>query len=109
MASSIIREVMTMPYLIQLADKPDSAPLRAAVRNAHLDYLDANKAKLLAAGALIEDDGSGGRGSVYIVDTDNRLEAERFLAGDPFQQAGLFATVTITRWRKAFFNRERLV
>ncbi len=98
-----------MPYLIQLSDKPDSGKLRAETRNAHLDYLDANKQLLLAAGALIEDDGSGGSGSIYIVDTDNRAEAERFLAGDPFHQVGLFGKVVITRWRKAFFNRERLV
>ncbi len=98
-----------MPYLIQLIDKADSASLRAATRDVHLAYLDANKHQLLAAGALIEDDGSGGSGSIYIVDTDSRAEAERFLAGDPFHQVGLFGKVTITRWRKAFFNQQRFV
>ena len=96
-----------MPYVIQLVDKPDSAKLRAEVRAVHLDYLDAHKDKLLAAGALIEDDGSGGSGSLYVVDTEDRKEAESFLSGDPFHKAGLFGKVTITRWRKAFFNKER--
>jgi uncharacterized protein YciI len=64
---------------------------------------------LLAAGALIEDDGTGGSGSLYIVDTEERAEAERVLAGDPFHQVGLFGEVTIPRWRKAFYNKERLV
>jgi uncharacterized protein len=98
-----------MPYVIQLVDKPDSGKLRADVRPAHLEYLNANKDKLLAAGAMIEDDGSGGSGSLYIVDTDERKEAERFLAGDPFHKAGLFGKVTITRWRKAFFNKVRVI
>ena len=98
-----------MPYMILMTDKADSAKLRSDTRAVHIDYLAANQDKLLAAGGLIEDDGSGGSGSLYIVDTDERKEAERFLHGDPFHQVGLFGQVTITRWRKAFFNKERLV
>lgn len=98
-----------MPYAIVTQDKPDSAQIRAATRPAHLEYLTANKDKLLAAGALIEDDGTGGSGGLIIVDTDERTEAERFIAEDPFTKAGLFRKVTVTRWRKAFFDRQRLV
>jgi uncharacterized protein len=64
---------------------------------------------LLAAGALIDDDGTGGNGGVLIVDTDSRAEAEKFINEDPFTKAGLFQKVTVTRWRKAFFNKERLI
>lgn len=98
-----------MPYVIQLKDKPDSFHIRTEVRPEHLDYLDANKHKLLAAGAVINDDGSGGHGGVIIVDTDDRKEAEDFIANDPFNKAGLFESVTVTRWRKAFYNFERFI
>lgn len=98
-----------MPYVILMTDKPDSAKLRAETRAPHIEYLDANRHKLLAAGALTEDDGTGGSGSLYIVDTDDRAEAERFLYGDPFYQVGLFGEVRITRWRKAFYNGQKLV
>jgi uncharacterized protein YciI len=98
-----------MPYAIQTVDKPGSAQVRAAARAAHLEYLTAHKDKLLAAGALIDDDGSGGHGGILIVDTDDRAEAERFVVEDPFTKAGLFLKVTVTRWRKAFFNKERLI
>lgn len=98
-----------MPYAIQTVDKPGSAQVRGAARTAHLEYLTAHKDKLLAAGALIDDDGSGGHGGILIVDTDDRAEAERFVAEDPFTKAGLFLKVTVTRWRKAFFNKERLI
>jgi hypothetical protein len=98
-----------MPYAIQTVDKPDSAQLRAATRAAHLEYLTARKHLLLAAGAVIDDDGTGGHGGILIVDTDDRAEAERFIAEDPFTKAGLFQSVTVVRWRKAFFNKERLV
>jgi len=98
-----------MPYAIITQDKAHSANVRAQARPAHLDYLTANQHKLLAAGALIDDDGTGGNGGILIIDTDERAEAERFIAEDPFTKAGLFERVTVTRWRKAFFNKERLI
>lgn len=98
-----------MPYVIITKDKPDSLDLRNQQRGAHLEYLDANTHRLLAAGALTDDDGSGGAGGVIIVDTDDRQEAEDFIAADPFTKAGLFETTRVVRWRKAFFNFERLV
>jgi uncharacterized protein len=93
-----------MPYVIQTTDKPDHAHVRAAARPAHLEYLEKHKGKLLAAGALLNDDGTGGYGGVLIVDVDDRKAAEDFIANDPFTKAGLFAKVTVTRWRKAYFN-----
>ncbi len=98
-----------MPYAIQTVDKPSRQMLRNQVREEHLRYLDANKHLLLAAGALISDDGTGGHGGILIVDTDDRAEAERFIAGDPFSKAGLFEKVTVTRWRKAYFDKQRLI
>ena len=98
-----------MPYAIQTKDKTGSSEVRTENRAAHIEYLTANKHKLLAAGALIEDDGTGGNGGLLIVDTDDRKEAERFIADDPFTKVGLFEKVTVTRWRKAFFNKERLI
>jgi uncharacterized protein YciI len=43
------------------------------------------------------------------VDTDVRREAEDFIAGDPFSKAGLFEKVTVTRWRKAYFNKQKFI
>jgi uncharacterized protein YciI len=98
-----------MPYAIQTQDKAGAEKVRADNRPAHLEYLTANQHLLLAAGALIDDDGTGGKGGILIVDTDDRKEAERFIDNDPFTTAGLFEKVTITRWRKAFFDKKRLV
>ncbi len=98
-----------MSYIIQTRDKADYGHVRAEWRAEHLDYVDKNKHKLLAAGALVDDDGSGGHGGVIIVDTDDREEAEGFIANDSFSRAGLFESVSVTRWRKAFFNFERLI
>lgn len=98
-----------MPYAIITTDKPDSAELRARTRDTHVQYLTANLHKLLAAGALTADDGSGGHGGILIVETDDRKEAEAFIANDPFTKAGLFEKVTVSRWRKAYFNKQKLI
>jgi len=98
-----------LPYAVITTDKPGSLELRNSLRDAHLAYLDANKGRLLAAGAMISDEGTGGYGGVIIVDTDERAEAEQFIAKDPFTLGGLFAGVTVVRWRKAFFDGKRLV
>lgn len=95
-----------MPYIIIARDKPGSLALRTATRPEHLAYLRQHLPRILAGGALLADDGTGGDGSVIIYDTDDRAEAEAFAKGDPFAKAGLFATTEIRRWRKAIFNGE---
>ncbi len=98
-----------MPYVIITRDKPGHLELRNQHRMVHLDYLERNKARLLAAGGLTDEAGQGGYGGVIILDTDDRAEAEAFIQNDPFTQAGLFAGIEVIRWRKAFFNHERLI
>lgn len=93
-----------MPYMVIADDKPGSAADRARVRNAHVAYLEANLDKLIAAGAKIADDGVTAIGSVYLIDTDSREEAESFAAGDPFMREGVFSGFVATRWRKAILD-----
>lgn len=93
-----------MPYLIETWDKPGHQHVRDAARGEHLAYLEANKARLLACGAKLPDDGAGATGGVYILDTEDRAEAERFIEADPFTSVALFERVEVTRWRKAYFD-----
>lgn len=44
-----------------------------------------------------------------ILDTDDGEAAERFIAADPYTRVGLFESVTVMRWREAYFNLERLI
>ncbi len=93
-----------MPYVIVTQDKPGCEHLRQEHRTAHLDYLKSRVAMILAAGAKLSDDGGSMTGSLLIIDTEDRAEAEEFAANDPFSQAGLFESVEISRWRKAIFD-----
>ncbi len=93
-----------MPFMVVATDKPNSQALRAEVRPRHIAYLEANLPKLIAAGAKMSDDGKDAIGSLYLIDTDERAEAERFVAQDPFTMAGVFGEIVATRWRKAIFD-----
>jgi uncharacterized protein YciI len=95
---------MTMLYIIYQIDKPNSAEIRAAQRQAHFRYLDEHKDILVLGGAMLADDGTTRIGSVLIINVPNRQEAERFSANEPFRQAGLFARVEITHMRRGQWN-----
>ncbi len=93
-----------MPYIIETFDKPNSLDVRKAHRPAHLQFLEDNKALLIACGAKLHDDGGDLGGGIYIVNLESREEARALIEADPFYQAGLFADVKITRWRKAYVD-----
>jgi uncharacterized protein len=93
-----------MAYLIETFDKPGALPLRLAVRDKHLTYLEENKELLIACGAKLDDDGENAHGGIYLADVETRAQAEAFIAADPFFQADLFREVRVIRWRKAYLD-----
>lgn len=80
-------------------DKSDALEIRTANRPAHLDYLKANAQTVQQAGPLI---GASGDmiGSLIILDVPELADAQRWAAEDPYAQAGLFETVTLTEWKR---------
>jgi uncharacterized protein YciI len=100
--------VASVPYLIDAMDAPGQVARRAEHREVHLAFLTENLPILLAAGAKLDDDGVP-IGGAYLVDVDDRASAQAFIDADPYTIIGVFASATITRWRKGFFNYERLV
>ena len=96
-----------MPYMIETWDKEGHHDLRLEVRDRHLEYLDAHEKSLLACGAKLSDDGSFAFGGLYVLDVEDRDAAEAFIRNDPFHEAGLFARVEVTRWRKAYLAGKR--
>jgi uncharacterized protein YciI len=98
-----------MPFLIETWDKPGSAELRARTRPDHIAYLEANLGRLLGAGAKLSDDGETALGTVYVIDTESREEAQAFADADPFTRAGLPDRMVLTRWRKAIFDHQSFI
>jgi uncharacterized protein YciI len=93
-----------MLYAIYCVDKPNSKDVRMANRPAHIEYLKAKEGQILMGGAMLTEDGEGMLGSLLVIDAEDEAAARAFVDGDPFAKAGLFQSVTVNRWRKAFFN-----
>ncbi|MGB3809543.1 MAG: YciI family protein [Parvibaculum sp.] len=79
-------------------DKPDSLALRLANRDAHLKHwADAGCVKV--GGPFSSDDGTVMNGSMLIIEVDDRATADRLVAEDPYNVAGLFQRVEVRAWK----------
>ncbi|MDR3507697.1 MAG: YciI family protein [Caulobacteraceae bacterium] len=85
-------------YVLTCLDKPDSADLRAATREAHLAFIANNRAMVKIAGPFLNESG-GPVGSLLILEAESLIEVETFAATDPYAVAGLFASAEIRPWR----------
>lgn len=88
-----------MHFHLHCLDKPGHLQVRMDNRPAHIDYLKANIGSIVMAGPLLDDEDKP-KGSVLILDLPDMAAAHAFAAGDPYAQAGLFGSVTITPFKK---------
>jgi len=91
-----------MHFAIICIDKPGSGEVRTNTRPAHLEYLEKHRPQILVTGPMLTEDGETPNGSLLILDFADLAAAKAFAAGDPYNQAGLFESVTIKAWRKVF-------
>jgi len=89
------------PYCVHCLDRADSVELRAATREAHLEWM-RESGRVVMAGPLLEPaegaDAAGGGspvGSLLVVNGDDLAEVRDWAATDPYKHAGLFASVTV--------------
>ena len=85
-------------YVLVCNDKPDSLELRLANREAHLAYARGFADRLKVAGPLLDEAGNMA-GSLLILEANSLEEARGFNLGDPYQKAGLFASVQVTAFK----------
>jgi uncharacterized protein YciI len=91
-----------MPFFaIHCIDKPESADLRAATRASHLAHIATAGDDVLVAGPLLRPDGRA-MGSLLIISFEDRDAAIAFANADPYHQAGLFESRSVTNWHKVF-------
>jgi uncharacterized protein len=85
-------------FTLVCQDKPEALDLRLATREAHLAYLRGFGDQVKLAGPLLDTEGRPA-GSLLVFEAESLDEAERFAAGDPYAQAGLFEQVDISGFR----------
>ena len=90
-------ELTRMLYVIHGVDKPRS-PIRDRLIDAHHAYLASSGLSIVGSGPLMDDPGKTPIGTVIIADCASRTEAARIMAAEPFNRAGLYESLQITRW-----------
>ena len=98
-----------MLYAIIARDVDDSLQNRLAARPAHLERLNAllDEGRLVLAGPHpaidTEDPGEAGfSGSLIVAEFNSLEDAQAWAADDPYQHAGVYASVTIKPFKKVF-------
>ena len=86
-----------MLYAVICRDKPGHLQTRLDTRAAHLAYIEATGIVRMA-GPFLENGQMCG--TLAVLDTDSLAAAEAWAAADPYAVAGLFASVTVTEWKK---------
>ena len=98
-----------MFYAIIATDIDNSLEKRLAARPAHLERLNAllDEGRLILAGPHpaidSEDPGEAGfSGSLIVAEFNSLEDAQAWAADDPYQQAGVYASVTVKPFKKVF-------
>lgn len=79
-------------------DKAGALQTRLDNREAHIAYLK-DTGVVAQAGPLLDDAGEM-CGSLVILDVEDMAAAQTWADNDPYAQAGLFETVTLTAWKR---------
>lgn len=94
-----------MLFVLYCLDRPDSADLRLANREAHLAYVRASGTRVRMGGPLLAADGETMIGSLIVLEAEDLDAAETWSAGDPYRKAGLFERVSVHPFRWLIDNR----
>lgn len=87
-----------MRFALMCKDKPGHLDLRKANRDAHLGYIK-ETGVVEMAGPLLDENGDM-IGSLIVLDCADLQAAENWASNDPYNEAGLFADVTLRAWNK---------
>lgn len=87
-------------FAVYNLDKSDALQVRLDNRPAHVEFLKALGEQLVLAGPLLSDDGEKMIGSLVIVDFPDLAAAQAWAAQDPYAAAGLFASSSVTPYKK---------
>ncbi len=84
-----------MLFVIVMHDRPNARELRSATAERHREWVGENTALMYVGGPLLDDDGESIIGSMIIADFPDRTTVGGWIAGEPYNQAGLFESVVI--------------
>ena len=81
-------------FVVTCLDHPGALQKRLANRPAHLEHLNGHPETVKLAGPLLDDAGDP-MGSLLIVEAETAAAARAFAEADPFNAAGVFASIEV--------------
>jgi uncharacterized protein YciI len=92
-------------WAIYCWDKSDVADKRRALLAEQKSYVQKFGERVIGYGHFVSDDGRETLGSSFFMQLDDRAAAEKFLADEPMNKAGVYSKVEINRWSNSFQKR----
>lgn len=95
-----------MLFALICTDKPGALEVRLANRDAHLEFIAANRDTIRLGGPFTTEDAAGMTGSLLVMEAGSLDEIRAIAAEDPYAKAGLFESVDIRPWKWTVGNPE---
>ncbi len=96
-----------MQFVITAYDGAGMLEKRMEVRQLHLEGMERLKDHIVAAGGLLDDEGKL-KGSVLIMEFQNREELDLYLSGEIYVKEHVWERITVERMNVVYAHGERV-
>ena len=93
-------------WAIYCWDKPGAEEARSAQLDAQKAYVAGFGERVIGYGHFVSDDGRKTLGTSFFMQLDDRAAADRFVAEEPLNAAGVYDRVEVHRWSNSFLKRQ---
>ena len=92
-------------WAIYCWDEPGTAETRRALPAEQKSYIKNFGERVIGYGHFVSDDGRDPLGTSFFMQLDDRAAADKFVADEPLNKAGVYQRVEIHRWSNSFGRR----
>lgn len=85
-----------MQFVVTAYDGKGRLDKRMEVRPRHLEGMEKMKAHVICAGGLLDDEGKM-KGSLLVMEFENREQLDDYLANEPYVQENVWETIEVER------------
>ena len=83
-----------MQFIVKAYDEPNMLEKRMEVRPLHLEGMKALGKQIICAGGLLDDEGKM-KGSMLVMEFENRQELDEYLANEPYVQEHVWEKIEV--------------
>ena len=96
-----------MQFIVKAYDGPDMLETRMAVRPRHLEVMKKLGKQIICAGGLLDDEGKM-KGSVLVMEFENREALDDYLAKEPYVTEGIWQKIDVEVMNVVLVNGEKV-